>query len=164
VRGLFVAPASSLPWGTWHDGARAGLGPGGNEKVLLCGVVLDAVAAAGLWASIWTIHQRVLLGVGAAVGAVLAVGANGPRYRLPYLYVPGFDGSRTPGRLILWPTLLLGILAGGMVAELARRVRRAARPEHARTLALVVTSPCCSPCFLKGCQSSTTPTFPPRRN
>jgi hypothetical protein len=141
VRGLLVAPSSSMPWGTWHDGARAGLGPGANEKVLLCGVVLGAVAAAGLCVSIWSVRQRVLLGVGAAVGAVLALGANGPLYRLLYLYVPGFDGSRTPGRLILWSTLLLGVLAGGMVTELARRVRRAALPEHARTLALVVTVP-----------------------
>jgi hypothetical protein len=87
------------------------------------------------------VRQRVLLGVGTAVGAVLALGANGPLYKVLYLYVPGFDGSRTPGRLILWPTLLLGVLAGGMVTELARRVRRAARPEHAGRLALVITVP-----------------------
>jgi hypothetical protein len=59
-----------------------------------------------------TVRERVLLGVGAAVGAVLAVGANGPLYRVLYQYVPGFDGSRTPGRLILWPTLQMA-RAGG---------------------------------------------------
>ena len=36
-------------------------------------------------------------------------------------YLPGWDGLRTPGRLILWTTLLLGILAAGAVSAFVRR-------------------------------------------
>ena len=35
--------------------------------------------------------------------------------------LPGFDGLRTPGRLMLWTTLLLALLAAGAVAALAER-------------------------------------------
>jgi hypothetical protein len=160
-RGLLVAPSSSLPWGTWHDGARTALGVGSNEKVLLCGVVLSALALAGLRVSRWTVRQRLLLAAGVVLGALLALGANGPLYRVLYLYVPGFNGSRTPGRLILWPTLLLGVLAAGTVTELARRVRRAALPEHARRLALVVTVPLLLAVLVEGLPKLTYPDVAP---
>src|SRR5207247_9956883 len=42
-------------------------------------------------------------------------------YLLLFRTLPGFDALRTPGRLVLWTTLLLGILAAGLVAGLARR-------------------------------------------
>jgi hypothetical protein len=140
-RGLLTAPRPSLPWGTWHEPARAAMGAATNEKVLLCGFVLYALATAGLFASIWTVRQRVLLGAGIVVGTLLAFGTNGPLYRFLYLYLPGFDGTRTPGRLILWPTLLLGILAAGLVTHLSRRAAAVTKPEYARTAAHVVAVP-----------------------
>jgi hypothetical protein len=140
-RGLLAGPRPSLPWGAWHEPARAAMGNAANEKVLLCGFVLYGLAAAGLYASVWTIRQRVLLGAGIAVGVLLALGTNGPLYRLLFLYVPGFDGTRTPGRLILWPTLLLGVLAAGFVTRLSHRAAEVTLAAHARTAAQVVTVP-----------------------
>ncbi|MEU7908608.1 hypothetical protein [Actinoplanes sp. NPDC049118] len=140
-RGLLAAPRPSLPWGAWHEPARAAMGNAANEKVLLCGFVLYALAAAGLFASIWTVRQRVLLGAAIVAGVLLALGTNGPLYQYLFLYLPGFDGARTPGRLILWPTLLLGVLAAGLITHLSRRAAALTRPEHARTAARVVAVP-----------------------
>lgn len=139
--GFLVAPHASMPWGSWHEAARTALGTAANEKTLLCGFVLYVLAAVGLFVSIWTRRQRALLAAGAALSALLALGTTGPLYRLLYLYLPGFDGSRTPGRLIVWPTLLLGLLAAGMVSELARRVRDGAIRDRARAFALLATVP-----------------------
>lgn len=141
LRGFVVAPHSSLLWGSWHDAARAALGQASTEKTLLCGYVLYALAGCGLLISVWTVRQRVYLVAGVAAGVVLLLGTNGPLYWLLHEYVPGFDGSRTPGRLIVWPTLLLGILAAGFVTELARRIRAATIPD-ARSIAVrLVTVP-----------------------
>jgi hypothetical protein len=139
--GFLVAPRSSLFWGDWHAGARESLGAAVNEKTLLCGLVLYALAIAGLFVSAWSRPVRMFLGGGVLIGLLFALGTNGPAFRLLWLYLPGFDGSRTPGRLILWPTILLCVLAAGFVTALAGRVRRASRPELAGTLARVVTIP-----------------------
>jgi hypothetical protein len=122
-RSLIVAPRTSLPWGTWHEAARQALGVAATEKGLLCGYVLYGLAGCGLFMSVWPVRRRVFLALGVVAGTLFALGTNGPLFRLLYLYLPGFDGSRTPGRLIVWPTLLLGLLAAGFVTELARVVR-----------------------------------------
>jgi hypothetical protein len=149
-RGLLTAPRPSLPWGAWHEPARAAMGNAPNEKVLLCGLILYALAAAGLAASIWTVRQRLFLGAGLVAGVLLALGTNGPLYRFLFLYLPGFDGIRTSGRLILWPTLVLGILAAGLITHLCRRAASAARPDHARTAARVVAVPLLIAVVLEG--------------
>jgi hypothetical protein len=115
VTGFAVAPESSLLWGGLHEPARQLLGPAANEKELLCGLVLYGLATAGLFVSVWTIRQRMLLLAGTLVSGFLALGTNGPLYLFAYLLLPGFDGSRTPGRLVLWTTLMLVILAAGFV-------------------------------------------------
>ena len=140
-RGLFTAPAASLPWGAFHEQTRTAFQTASTEKVLLCGYVLYVLAAIGLFVSAWSARQRLFLAAGIVVGVLLALGTNGPLYRLLYLYAPGFDGGRTPGRLIVWPTLFLGLLAAGLVTELARRVRRMALPAYADKLVLAVTVP-----------------------
>jgi hypothetical protein len=122
-RSLIVAPGPSLPWGTWHEAARQALGVTPNEKALLCGYALYLLAGCGLFVSVWPLRRRVFLAVGAVVATVFALGTHTPLYRLLFDYLPGFDGGRTPGRLIVWPTLLLGLLAAGFVTELARVVR-----------------------------------------
>ncbi|MET0415683.1 MAG: hypothetical protein ABW022_06645 [Actinoplanes sp.] len=140
-RGLLAAAQPSLLWGDRHEAARAAMGNAANEKVLLCGFVLYALALTGLFVSIWTVRQRILLAAGVVIGLLFTFGTNGPLYRLLYLYLPGFDGVRTPGRLILWPTLLLAILAAGLLTKLSRRAAAAARPEHARKAARIVAVP-----------------------
>ena len=141
LRGFLVAPRSSLPWGDWHEAARTALGTASNEKTLLCGLVLYLLAVAGLFRSVWSVNARLLMGLGVLLGLIFSLGTNGPLFKLLWLYLPGFNGSRTPGRLIIWPTILLGILAAGFVTALARRVRRVTVPERARTVVLAVTLP-----------------------
>jgi hypothetical protein len=141
VHSLVVAPHSSLLWGPGQEAARAALGVIPPEKTLLCGWALYLLAAAGLLISAWTVRQRIYLSAGVVLGVLLLLGTNGPLYRLLFWYVPGFDGGRTPGRLIVWPTLLLGLLAAGFVTEVAGRVR-AATIDDVRSLAVrVVTVP-----------------------
>ena len=140
-RSFVIAPHSSLPWGTWHDAARATLGEVPPEKTLLCGYVLYALALCGLVMSIWTIRQRIYLTAGVAVGVLFLLGTNGPLFALLFRHLPGFDGMRTPGRLIVWPTLLLGLLAAGFVTELARRVRAVTLPPARSVAVRVVTVP-----------------------
>lgn len=140
-KGFVIAPRSSLPWGTWHDVARTTLGEVPPEKTLLCGYVLYALAACGLMVSVWSVRQRIYLAAGVVAGALFLLGTNGPAFALLYHYLPGFDGSRTPGRLIVWPTLLLGLLAAGFVSALARQVREATIPDARAVAVRVVTVP-----------------------
>jgi hypothetical protein len=149
-RGFLVAPHSSLPWGAWHEAARAALGQIPPEKTLLCGYVLYVVAVLGLLTSAWTVRQRCFLAAGVVVGVLLSLGTNGPLFALPYRYLPGFDGSRTPGRLIVWPTLLLGILAAGFVTELARQVRAATIADARRFVVRLVTVPLLACVLIEG--------------
>jgi hypothetical protein len=122
--GFFIAPRESRIWGDLHALAREAL-PWPPEMTLLPGFVLYALAAAGLVFSIWTLRQRLLLLGGVLVTAVLAVGTRffGGTFTYVPLFenLPGWDGLRTPGRLVLWTTLLLGILAAGAVSAFVTR-------------------------------------------
>ncbi|MGN9908016.1 hypothetical protein ACTMTJ_10755 [Phytohabitans sp. LJ34] len=127
--GLFIAPPESLIWGDLHENVRDGL-RWPAEMAVLPGYVLYALALAGLFFSIWKVRHRLLLLGGVLVTGILALGPNffGGKYTyLPlFEYLPGWDGLRTPGRLMLWTTLLLGILAAGAVSALVRRVNEIA--------------------------------------
>lgn len=125
LRGFFTAPPESRIWGSAHETARASL-PWAPEMAMLPGFVLYGLAAAGLIVSIWSVWQRILLTAGVVVTIVLAMGTRAPaggryEYLLLYRNLPGFDALRTSGRLVLWTTLLLAILAAGAVSAFARR-------------------------------------------
>lgn len=128
--GFFTAPAESLVWGDLHERVRAGL-PWHPEMTLLPGFVLYALAIAGLFFSIWTLRQRLLLLAAVLVSMVLAMGTwffEGTYTYAPLVeYLPGWNGLRTPGRLTLWTTLLLGILAAGAISAFGRRAWQLAR-------------------------------------
>jgi succinate dehydrogenase hydrophobic anchor subunit len=132
-KGFLVAPRTSLVWGDADQAARAALGVVSNEKTLLCGFVLYALAAAGLFRSSWSLATRLFLGAGVLIGMLFALGTNGPAFVLLWKYLPGFDGSRTPGRLIIWSTILLCLLAAGFVTRLGEAGRA---PVPARTAAV----------------------------
>lgn len=121
LRGFFTSPGTSIVWGDLFAGARADLGHRG-EVSLLPGFALYGLAAVGVVLSIWTLRQRLLLAAAVIASIVLAMGTEGPgggRYTYGLLYaLPGFDGIRTPGRLVVWTTLLLAVLAAGAVARL----------------------------------------------
>ena len=130
-RGFLTAPPESWLWGESHAAARATLGfPA--EMTLLSGVVLLGLACAGLFFSVWRVRHRVALAAGVLVSVALAAGTTlggdgDPGYVTLVRHVPGWDGIRTPGRLVLWTTLLLGVLAAG-----ALTVRRSELPPGAR--------------------------------
>ena len=123
--GFFTAPAESRIWGGLHEGARAAL-PWHPEMTLLPGFVLYALAAG----------RAVLLGLAAAAPAAAArrgAGDDGPGDGHPVLRrhasptcrcsstCRAGTALRTPGRLMLWTTLLLG-------AARRRRGHRVRRP------------------------------------
>ncbi|WP_133876852.1 hypothetical protein [Actinoplanes brasiliensis] len=124
LRSLLIGPAESRIWGAPHEVPRSSLGwPA--EMGLLPGFVLYALALAGLAFSIWTLRQRLLLLLALAVTIVMTLGTNFYEGRWTYLpvfgHLPASLGLRIPGRLMLWATLLLAILAAGAVAEFVRR-------------------------------------------
>jgi hypothetical protein len=127
--GLFTAPEESTVWGEAHAAAREGMLLAG-EMSLLPGFALYILASAGLFYSVWPLRVRVGLGLGAAGFLALSLGTNGPAGgELGYLLLmrlPGFEGIRTPGRLIVWATLLLALLAAGAVGALGESARAAA--------------------------------------
>jgi hypothetical protein len=124
LRSLLIGPAESRLWGGPHQVPRSSLSwP--SEMSLLPGFVLYALALAGLAFSIWTLWQRLLLLAGLTVTIILTLGTNFFEGRWTYLplfgHLPATLGARIPGRLMLWTTLLLAILAAGAVAEFVRR-------------------------------------------
>ena len=126
LRGFLTAPGESWLWGGLHAPLRDSL-PWAPEMTLLPGFALLGLALAGLFFSIWSLRQRLfLLGV-LLVSVILAMGTqffHGTFTYKPLLdHVPGWDGIRTPGRLMLWATLLLGILAAGAVCAFVDRVK-----------------------------------------
>ncbi|MEJ3742367.1 hypothetical protein WEI85_03605 [Actinomycetes bacterium KLBMP 9797] len=122
---FLIAPAESRIWGDLHETARAGV-RWPAEMTLLPGYALYGLALAGLFFSIWKVRHRILLLLGVLVTGVLAMGTrffDGTYTYLPlFETLPGWDGLRTPGRLMIWTTLLLGILAAGAVSAFVRRV------------------------------------------
>jgi hypothetical protein len=82
-----------------------------------------------LFISIWPLWSRALLAAGVVASVVLAMGSqflDGAIYEPLYNTLPGWDGIRTPGRLIIWTTLLLGVLAAGAVAGFLSRAQELA--------------------------------------
>lgn len=123
-QGFFIAPSQSWLWGDAHADARQAL-PFQPEMTLLVGMVLLAFALFGMFFSVWRLRARLLLAAGVALTVVLAMGTGlgGGRYtyQLLYDYLPAWDAIRTPGRLVVWTTLLLALLAAGAVSALALR-------------------------------------------
>lgn len=126
--GFITAPAESWLWGSMHAGAREMLSwP--PEMALLPGFGLIGLALAGVFCSVWSLRARLLLVAALAATVVLAMGTeffDGVVYRPLHEYLPGWDALRTPGRLIIWITLLLGVLAAGALTALRIRARELA--------------------------------------
>jgi hypothetical protein len=69
------------------------------------------------------------------------LGADGdPGYLTLSKHLPGWDALRTPGRLMIWISLLLAILAAGLISAAAEWVaaRRAGWPRHLLRAAMAV--------------------------
>lgn len=132
---FIIAPEQSWLWGSAHEPARESL-TWPPEQTLLVGFTVLGLAIAGLIWSSWSPRQRVFLGLGVLATMALALGPNfldnGEwAYQLLFEYVPGFEAIRTPGRLVLYMSLLLAVLAAGTITHLANRADQLA---HANRL------------------------------
>lgn len=129
-RGLLIAPDSSWLWGARDAAARSHL-PWPPEMTLLPGLTLIVLATAGVSVSIFRVRHRILLALGTVVAVLLTLGATLPWHGDPgYLtlskHLPGWAALRTPGRMTLWTTLLLIILASGAVSAFVAGARAVA--------------------------------------
>src|SRR5262245_33492836 len=95
------------------------------------GLVVVLLALVGLVFSAWRLRWRIALAAGAVVAAGLALGPNlvgggNPGYVTLFYGLPGWNAMRTPGRLVLWVTMALGLLAAGAVTAALTRLRATA--------------------------------------
>ncbi|MFD9963843.1 hypothetical protein [Amycolatopsis sp. NPDC058986] len=112
------------PFNMWHEGVidHSWIAePGAAEKLLFPGLVVLVLAMVGLVVSAWPVRVRVGLGIATAVLTILSLGTTffGGEftYLLLWKHFPGWEALRTPGRLILWVSLLLALLAAGAVTR-----------------------------------------------
>ena len=133
-QGWFIAPETSTFWGERQRALRSTL-VWPPEMVLSPGVLLMLLAALGLVVSVWPLRRRLLLAAATVGTAVLALAATGPAwglYLVLYDHAPGWNALRTPGRLVVWVTLGVALLAAGAVARVAQAVRSALQPRGRR--------------------------------
>jgi hypothetical protein len=125
LRGFLTAPETSWLWGESSARGRATL-LWAPEMTMLPGIFVLLLALGGLAFSIWSARARLWLAVATVVSVCLGMGTTffggKPGYLLLYRYLPGWDAIRTPGRLVVWTTLLLAILAAGAVTALGNRL------------------------------------------
>lgn len=145
-RGLWTAPAESWLWGGLHQSLRHGL-TFPAEMTLLPGFVLLALAGVGLVCSVWPLRTRLWLAAAAVITGYLAVGTQSwgegaYGYAFLYRHLPGLDAIRTPGRLIVWVTLFLAVMAAGSISAFWERFHNSAdHPDRSIALKLAVLLP-----------------------
>lgn len=114
---------------------------GGFEQFVYLGWLTPLLAAAGL--VLLARRQRglaALLGFGAVVPVLLALGTHFPLYELVRDALPPFRGPRVPGRLLPIADLALAALAAVAVAFGVERVRRGKRTVVAAALVVLVAA------------------------
>lgn len=122
--GFVTAPEQDRLWGSAQRETRAGL-PFPPEMTLAPGAAVTALAVVGALAGRWSRRRRVGLTATVVLGVALAMGtrfAGGGRFSYLVLvyHAPGWEALRTPGRLVVFVTLALGLLAAAGVDALAR--------------------------------------------
>jgi hypothetical protein len=113
--------------GTWSLLAGQRSYSGSLERLVLPGYVLIALAVVGLFYSAWRVRWRVALAAGIAVVTALTLGTHlaghgEAGFVFLWRHAPGWASDRTPGRLIMFVTLGLALLAAGAVTRLAGRL------------------------------------------
>ncbi|MGW5670244.1 hypothetical protein [Micromonospora sp. NPDC003776] len=165
LRGFVTAPADSWLWGDAHAAARQQLSwP--PEMALLPGMMLLGLAMAGLFVSVYPVRYRVALGLGVLGTVLLGLGATlggdgDPGYLTLSKHLPGWDALRTPGRMMHWTSLLLAVLAAGLVTVFAESLRRPTARGWPRVLAPVVLLVPLALVTLEGVNRTPHPVVPP---
>lgn len=130
LHGFLIGPQEALLWHGNPLGLRDTVMLQG-EMTLLPGYTLLVLAAIGVKLSVWPRRARIGLGIAVLASVALASGTrfvfNGRFTYLLLYHLPGWDGIRTPGRLVVWTTLLLSLLAAGAVTALSQRLAHRAR-------------------------------------
>jgi hypothetical protein len=139
-RAYLAAPAQNRLWARATAGMRDALREP-KETSFFPGLAIVLLAGVGVVAgTAFSRGLRTGLAIGVVVCAVLALGfgvANGwLGYRWLFKFAPGWEGVRTPGRIVTLVTLGLALLAGAG----AQRVIGAARDRRA-ALALAAVLP-----------------------
>jgi hypothetical protein len=124
AKAVLAAPVNNRVWGAATAPLRDTLSSR-NESDLFPGALIALLAVVGALAPVLGRRLRLSLLAAAIVTALLALGlsltSGGYPYRLLYDYLPGWDGVRTPGRLITMTSLALAVLAGAGAHWLLRR-------------------------------------------
>jgi hypothetical protein len=99
-----------------------------NESSLFPGVAIVALAVAGVGAAaVYSRGLRMGLAIAVVVCAILSLGFGifdgRLSYRLLFDYAPGWNGVRTPGRIVTLTSLGLALLAGAGAQRLVDAVR-----------------------------------------
>jgi hypothetical protein len=146
---FLTAPEENWIWGAATAGLRESMITP-QEKTLLPGLVILALAVAGVFSSSLSRRVRIGLGIGAVALLVLALGFQEEGgllwpYRVLYEVLPGWDAIRTPGRLVTFASLVLALLAAAGAEAVLRTVRRTRLPAWssaavAALLALVIVT------------------------
>ncbi len=139
-----VAPEENPVWGGATAPIRDRLSQV-PEKTLFPGLVVVALAIAGMWSTAYPRRLRIGLAIGIAVVCALALGFKeswGPvlPYRIVYELLPGWQGIRTPGRLFTFASLGLGLLASAGTALVMQRVARSRSPRAPLAVAGVLAA------------------------
>ncbi|MFI5836601.1 hypothetical protein ACIA5A_23270 [Micromonospora sp. NPDC051300] len=165
LMGFLTAPGDSWVWGERHAAAREQLSwP--PEMALLPGMTLIGLAAAGLFVSAYPLRRRLALGLGVLGTVLLGLGATfggdgDPGYLTLSRLLPGWDALRTPGRMMHWTSLLLALLAAGLVTALAESSGRATNRRRTRILATLVLLVPLALVTVEGVNRTPHPTVPP---
>jgi hypothetical protein len=121
------APGANTFWGPLTRGAREEL-TSVPEQTLFPGALAVLLALACLALRWYPRGLRVGLALGVLLLAWLALGFHDDGfpwpYELLYEHAPGWESSRTPGRINTLTSLALALLAAGGAAALLARVRR----------------------------------------
>jgi hypothetical protein len=122
--GLLTAGPANQVWGEHQAGWQAAISQRWPPEMYMSpGVLLIGLAVSGLFISSWSVRRRLVLGAVTAVLAVIALGTRGPAGgRYTYLplweHLPGWEHLRTPGRLMIWVSMGLCLLAAGAISRI----------------------------------------------
>jgi hypothetical protein len=140
--GFLAAPSNSFLWSRLTSRWRDPL-PWIPEQTLFLGVIAPLLALYGLLRSRARPWLRFGLGIAAVVTAAFAMGFRlaGGRftYRFLYQYGPGWQSTRTPGRIVTLTALAVALLAALGASALISRLREGSgRSSSARRGAIAV--------------------------
>ncbi|HVU75171.1 MAG TPA: hypothetical protein VHE83_19555 [Mycobacteriales bacterium] len=155
-RGLLITPSTDWLWGHAQDASRAKLG-WAAEMTIAPGLFVTIFAFVGLVAGVWGVRRRIVLAGAVGTTALFALGTTpwGGRltYRLLFDHVPGWQGVRTPSRLVVWTLLGLALLAATGVDRIVDELSRAT----ARPVGVAVALVCAGLVLMEGISTTAHP-------